>query len=498
MDILYISDPPPPSIPPTKPSDYQIDLLQKEVNTLMRKNAVKEVLLYQKGLGVYFRKIWLEIQSKVNAVEVTPRDIDDLKKRWYDLRSITKKKIAELHKEANKTGGGKNRAPPLTELEELVGSTIEPESVCGLGDADSSARAATRKGETSRRCTREKEVTAPQRDDSQEAGTNAENGTDDTGASTPLPPSQDLEMSPHLQASPECSGSPLLLSSPELPASQPQITPAPQKSRRHAVAPLLEMDTSAGEMEGDDTQTLAGEGSTATQQSSAEVARTGTRRRRARDSSAAQHVEGPSVFRGLEGSMVKIQRMQGKAIQSVQRQIKHLNTHMENIGKGISALVDENKEMASDMKEMAAGVREMTQSVQLLCTKLDQDRLARRTDRQHAQQQTKAMNRLATDISLLCRPCIYMQEGLTHSSNEVSRGLASVTSAVEVLLNSQTAQTAALDVPESEESTSRSSMTSPPVVETRRSSRRHGDPTPQTPSEDSQPLSSGTGKCGRK
>ncbi|XP_078511213.1 t-SNARE domain-containing protein 1-like [Lissotriton helveticus] len=91
------------------------------------------------------RNIWLEIQSKVNAVGMTPRDIHDLKKRWYDLRSLTKKKIAELLKEANKTGGGKNRAPPLTELEELVDTTTEPENVCGLGDADSSARAATRK-----------------------------------------------------------------------------------------------------------------------------------------------------------------------------------------------------------------------------------------------------------------------------------------------------------------------------------------------------------------
>ncbi|XP_078540254.1 t-SNARE domain-containing protein 1-like [Lissotriton helveticus] len=126
------------------------------------------------------RKIWLDIQAKVNAVGVTPRDIDDLKKRWYDLRSLTKKQIAEQHKQANKTGGGKNRAPPLTDQEELVGSTIEPESVSGLGDADSSARAATKQGETSRRRTRETEGPAPERDDSQEPGPSAEIDTEDT------------------------------------------------------------------------------------------------------------------------------------------------------------------------------------------------------------------------------------------------------------------------------------------------------------------------------
>ncbi|XP_078541173.1 uncharacterized protein LOC144826567 [Lissotriton helveticus] len=346
-------------------------------------------------------------------------------------------------------------------------------------------------GEISRRRTRETEGTAPERDDSQEPGPSAENVTEDTGVPTTQPPSQDPEMSPHLQAPPERSGSPLLLSSPELPASLPLTTPASQKSRRHVVAPLVQMESSAGDMEGDDTQTSTGEGSPATQQSSAEVGRTGTRRRRHRESIVAARVEGSSVFHGLEGSMVKILRMQGKASQSVQCQMSNLNTNMEDIGKGIRELVDVNK-------EMAAGMRDMTQSVQLLCSKLDQDMLARRKERQRAQQQSKAINRLATATSLLCRRCINMQEGLTHNSNEVSRGIARMTSAVEVLINAQTAQTAALDVPESEESTSRSSMTSPFVVETRRSSRRHGEPTAQTHSEESQPLISGTGRRGRK
>ncbi|XP_078518395.1 t-SNARE domain-containing protein 1-like [Lissotriton helveticus] len=87
------------------------------------------------------RKLWIEIGERVNAVGVTHRSLDDLKKRFYDIRGVTKRKLAELHKQAGLTGGGKNRAPPLTDLEELVATTIESASVVGIGDLDSSSRA---------------------------------------------------------------------------------------------------------------------------------------------------------------------------------------------------------------------------------------------------------------------------------------------------------------------------------------------------------------------
>lgn len=87
------------------------------------------------------RRLWSVIAQKVNAVGVTPRSLDELKKRFYDIRSLTKRKMAEIQKQAGVTGGGRNPAPPLTELEELVSSTIERESVTGIGTLDSSARA---------------------------------------------------------------------------------------------------------------------------------------------------------------------------------------------------------------------------------------------------------------------------------------------------------------------------------------------------------------------
>ncbi|XP_078543794.1 sodium-dependent neutral amino acid transporter B(0)AT1-like isoform X5 [Lissotriton helveticus] len=144
-------------------------------------------------------------------------------------------------------------------------------------------------GETSRRRTKEKEGSAPQRKDSQEASTSAGNTTQETAVPPAQPASQDLPASLQLQASPEHFGSPLLLSSPELLASPSVTISAVQKSKRHVVATLIEMESSAGGTVGSEISTVAGEDSTVTQQSSAEGARTGVRRRRARDSSELPH-----------------------------------------------------------------------------------------------------------------------------------------------------------------------------------------------------------------
>ncbi|XP_078503132.1 uncharacterized protein LOC144761753 [Lissotriton helveticus] len=311
--------------------------------------------------------------------------------------------MAELHKQANLTGRGRNRAPAMTELEELVESTIEPDSVCGIGDADSSARAATRKGETCRKRPKDKEGSAPRREDTQKASTSAGQTTQETAASTAQPASQDLPASPQRQASPERFGSPLLLSSPELVASPAATTPAVQKTQRHVVATLREMESSAGDTVGGDTSTMAVEGSNSNQQPTAEGAHTGARRRRARDSNEYQHGEGPGVFCGLKASMVKVQRRQGKAIQLMQRQMRHLNENMKNIYKCISSMAEGSREMAAGMREMAASMQDMFQSVLLLCSKLDEDRATRRKERQRSEQHARAVNCLATATSLLCR-----------------------------------------------------------------------------------------------
>ncbi|KAJ1110074.1 hypothetical protein NDU88_007429 [Pleurodeles waltl] len=60
--------------------------------------------------------------------------VDELKKRWYDLRSRTKERVAERLLDMRGTGGGPSTIPPPTPLEERVEETLEPEAVTGFGE----------------------------------------------------------------------------------------------------------------------------------------------------------------------------------------------------------------------------------------------------------------------------------------------------------------------------------------------------------------------------
>ncbi|KAJ1187090.1 hypothetical protein NDU88_003869 [Pleurodeles waltl] len=70
---------------------------------------------------------------------VSHRSIDELKKRWYGLRSRTKERVAECLREMRGTGGGPSTVPPPTPMEERVQGTLEPEAVSGIGELDTSA-----------------------------------------------------------------------------------------------------------------------------------------------------------------------------------------------------------------------------------------------------------------------------------------------------------------------------------------------------------------------
>ncbi|KAJ1204850.1 hypothetical protein NDU88_000288 [Pleurodeles waltl] len=84
------------------------------------------------------KKLWQDIQEKINSLGVSHRTIEDIKKRWYDLRSRTKERVAERLREMRGTGGGPSSVPPPTPLEERVEETLEKEAVCGFGDLDTS------------------------------------------------------------------------------------------------------------------------------------------------------------------------------------------------------------------------------------------------------------------------------------------------------------------------------------------------------------------------
>ncbi|XP_069077367.1 myb-related transcription factor, partner of profilin-like [Pleurodeles waltl] len=85
------------------------------------------------------KKIWLQIQDRINAIGVSHCTLDEIKKRWYDLRSRTKERVAQRLREMRGTGGGPSTVPPPTAMEEMVEHTLEPEAVSGMGELDSFA-----------------------------------------------------------------------------------------------------------------------------------------------------------------------------------------------------------------------------------------------------------------------------------------------------------------------------------------------------------------------
>ncbi|KAJ1115298.1 hypothetical protein NDU88_003524 [Pleurodeles waltl] len=83
--------------------------------------------------------IWQQIQEKINAIGVSHRTLEEIRKRWYDIRSGTKEKVAERLREVRGTGGGPSTVPPPIAMEAMVEQTLEPEAVIGMGEVDSPA-----------------------------------------------------------------------------------------------------------------------------------------------------------------------------------------------------------------------------------------------------------------------------------------------------------------------------------------------------------------------
>ncbi|XP_078518937.1 uncharacterized protein LOC144784128 [Lissotriton helveticus] len=259
-------------------------------------------------------------------------------------------KMSEIQKQAGVTGGGRNSAAPLTDLEELVASTIEADSLLGLGDVDSSARA-TRKGATSGSRPTETEGTAPAREESEEAGPSQVQASQEEDDTTGISHEDERVQTPEFPHSPHLSQSPPLVFSPQTSPSLFLSAPATPPARRRVVAPLPVMEAAEGEAQ------LTVYVSPAALQSTNEPVT--LRRRQRRPSSAGGRGDG-TVFRGLEGSMVRIQQMQGKSIQACHRQFRILNKQIEDTGKGIRDIVESNKEVAKTNADISEGMQQMS------------------------------------------------------------------------------------------------------------------------------------------
>ena len=90
---------------------------------------------------------WKDIPSRVNAGSQCNRTVDDVKKKWEDVKSKTQKRATLVKKDKQKTGGGSLSVPSLTEIEEKVvgiaGDTWVPEIVGGIDTGDASTLPST-------------------------------------------------------------------------------------------------------------------------------------------------------------------------------------------------------------------------------------------------------------------------------------------------------------------------------------------------------------------
>ncbi|XP_078508446.1 uncharacterized protein LOC144768544 [Lissotriton helveticus] len=240
------------------------------------------------------RKLWLEIQEKVNAVGVIPRTIDEIKKRWYDMRLRAKEKLAERLKDANKTGGGSGNVDQPTPHEELIESTIQHESVSGVSAIDSS------------------DHTVAEHD-------HVVDSHDGDGGQS----SQE-----HITA-PE-----------EVNVSDEHESLSFLRRKRKAVAQLQPFEESDDEPEGSTNNINVSEqevihlDTVSYSASRRSYSNNNTRRSR------GEVTETANVFAGLENNMLSVQQKQHKALRSINAQLNKLNKSNNKVGDGMRRMAD--------------------------------------------------------------------------------------------------------------------------------------------------------------
>jgi len=112
-------------------SEKEVDILIEKVND----NAEQLFARFSDQVTNKKKKIaWVEVQNSVNASSFVPRTLDEIKKKWDDVKRITKKRATDVRKDMKKTGGGESSHDPLTQTEELVISLIGEEKVYGMTD----------------------------------------------------------------------------------------------------------------------------------------------------------------------------------------------------------------------------------------------------------------------------------------------------------------------------------------------------------------------------
>ncbi|KAJ1147274.1 hypothetical protein NDU88_000155 [Pleurodeles waltl] len=79
-------------------------------------------------------ELWSRIVDRVNAVGQHPRNRDDIRKRWNDLRGKVRSMVSRHNISVQRTGGGPSPTPPeFTAWEEEVLHILHPEGLAGVG-----------------------------------------------------------------------------------------------------------------------------------------------------------------------------------------------------------------------------------------------------------------------------------------------------------------------------------------------------------------------------
>lgn len=105
------------------------------VEEFSKKKELLEGSFKDVGTNSKKKEAWVLVCNWVNAVGGHNRDVKQVKKKWADLKSITKKKVAEEKRERIKTGGGSLIPRSITTVEEKIISVI-----CRIGGVDTSGK----------------------------------------------------------------------------------------------------------------------------------------------------------------------------------------------------------------------------------------------------------------------------------------------------------------------------------------------------------------------
>ncbi|XP_014342095.1 DNA-directed RNA polymerase III subunit RPC6 isoform X2 [Latimeria chalumnae] len=110
-------------------TDLLIEEILKHEDALYGRGSVK-VTPYQKD------KIWRDIQFKINSLGYCEREVEDLKRRWRDLRRRCKERVAKLRRSHQATDDGPSTTHDISRREQIIVATLTEEAVQGVSGYD--------------------------------------------------------------------------------------------------------------------------------------------------------------------------------------------------------------------------------------------------------------------------------------------------------------------------------------------------------------------------